>query len=188
MTHSDKETPGYGPGEVRTPPGLGDSGAPEVPIPAFPRSLLHPTITVTYLAGTKCSQGSRDTGRSRAGCPVPAPRRVRQDLEPRPRAGWARACLSDQKAQDSRPPLSHRSRETLVQSALGLGCWTVGRSPSLRSDWACGPHQGGRRGGVSTLGGEASGAQRCSRPLSSASRVSGRPRPSPEFPFRGRQG
>lgn len=42
VTHGDKETPGNGPGEVRTPPRLGDSGAPEVPFPALPRSLSHP--------------------------------------------------------------------------------------------------------------------------------------------------
>lgn len=40
-----------------------------------------PRGTVTYLAGTVCSQGTRDTGRSRTRCPVPARRRALGDRE-----------------------------------------------------------------------------------------------------------
>lgn len=52
--------------------------------------------------------------------------------------GSRQPVKSSQEAQDSHPPLHHRSRETLAQPALGLGRRTVGRerSPGLRSDWA----------------------------------------------------
>lgn len=55
--------------EMRTPPRLGNTGTPESLFPASPKS-PSPISTVTYLAGTKCSQGSRDTRRSGAGRPV----------------------------------------------------------------------------------------------------------------------
>lgn len=58
--------------EIRTPPRLGNTGIPESPFPASPQS-LSPVNTVTYLAGTPCSQGSRDTRRSGAGRPVSGP-------------------------------------------------------------------------------------------------------------------
>lgn len=192
VTHGDKETPGDGPGEVRTPPWLGYTGAPEGPLRALPRSLSRPlpASTVAYLAGTKCSQRSRDTGRSRNECPVPTQQRVLGDREPRPRAGWVKARLSVQGAQEAHPPLSHRCRETPTPPAIGLGRRTPKPepSPALLGEGACGLRRSGRRGGVATWSGEeTSGEPRRSGPLLAASPGSGRPGPSPEFPFRGRQ-
>ncbi|XP_027458888.2 translation initiation factor IF-2-like [Zalophus californianus] len=46
VTHGDKETPGNGLGEVRAPPGLGESGPPEVGFPAL-RGLCPRIGTVT---------------------------------------------------------------------------------------------------------------------------------------------
>lgn len=51
-------------------------GHSPVPAPSPP-----PRGTVTYLAGTVCSQGTRDTGRSGPRCPVPARRRALGDGE-----------------------------------------------------------------------------------------------------------
>lgn len=107
VTHGDKETPGAGPGEVRTPPWLGYSGAPEGPFRAPPRSpsppppLQHSGLFGWY----KVFPEKRDTGRSRNGCPVSTQPCVLGDLEPRPRAGWVRASLSVQEAQEA-PHLS----------------------------------------------------------------------------------
>lgn len=186
VTHGDKETPGDGPGEVRTPPWLGYSGAPEGAFRAPPRSLSPspPASIVAYLAGTKCSQRSRDTGRSRNGCPVPTQQCVLGDWEPRPRAGWVRASLSVQEAQEAHPPLSHRCRGTPSLPAIGSGRRTpmAEPSPALRGEGACGLRRSGRRGGVATWRGEeTSREQRCSAPLSAASPGLGRPGPSP-FP------
>lgn len=51
-------------------------GHSPVPAPSPP-----PRGTVTYLAGTVCSQGTRDTGRSGPRCPVPARWRALGDRE-----------------------------------------------------------------------------------------------------------
>lgn len=180
MTHGDKETPGNGPSEIRTPPGLGDSGDAEVSFPTPPRFV--PSInTVTYLAGTECSQGSPDTGRSRTGCPVPAPRRTLGDPEPRPRAEWARARGSVREAQESSPPPSRRL-EPPAQPALGARRWARGGSRVLRR---CGPRSP-RRGGVASLRGGASGGATLLRASVACIRGPGRPQPSREFPLRGR--
>lgn len=78
VTHGDKKTPGNEPGDIRTPPGLGDCGFRQKSLLPLLHGLCAPTpppsiSTVTYLAGTECSQGNRDTGRSKTGCPVPRP-------------------------------------------------------------------------------------------------------------------
>lgn len=178
-----------GTGRVRSEPRPGWGTVAPQKSPALPFRGLCPTpiSTVTYLAGTKCSQGSRDTGRFRIGRPVPAPRRVLRDLEPRPALGGLRRPATRFRKLRTPSQLSHRRRETPAQPALGGG------AAGLRSGAEpCRARRlGGRLGGVATWRGEApgaSGAQRCSRPVSAASSVWGRPGPSPELPLRGRQG
>lgn len=177
-----------GTGRVRSEPRPGWGTVAPQKSPSLPFRSLCPTpiSTVTYLAGTKCSQGSRDTGRFRIGRPVPAPRRVLRDLEPRPGAGWAApVCHSVQEAQDSLAALPPQPGDPGPARAR-VGLRDCGREPNPAV-----PRLGCRRGGVATWRGEASGAsgaQRCSRPVSTVSSVLGRPGPSPEFPLRGRQG
>lgn len=118
---------------------------------------------MTYLAGTECSQGNRDTGRSKTGCPVPAPRRALWDPEPRPGAGWACASLSVREAPKPDLPLSQRCREN-----PGPACPWVGRTDSGTGAELCSaarwghPAQdgggGGREGKVLCL---RDGASRC---------------------------
>lgn len=140
VTHGDKKTPGDEPGDIRTPPGLGDCGSARGLFPASPRSLSPHAATistVTYLAGTECSQGNRDTGRSKTGCPVPAPRRALWDPEPGA-AGWACASLSVREAPkpdlaslpslpgEPRPSLPLGRPDGLGVGSRGLLCGAVG--------------------------------------------------------------
>lgn len=78
---------GTGRGRSEHRPGCGTVAPQKSPsLPLTPRVSVPLISTVTYLAGTKCSQGSRDTGRSKTGCPVPP--------QPRPCDGQARCSLS----------------------------------------------------------------------------------------------
>lgn len=43
VTHGDKKTPGNGLGEVRTPPGLGDSGSPISSLPCLSAASVSPS-------------------------------------------------------------------------------------------------------------------------------------------------
>lgn len=71
VTHCDKGTLGTGlRSEPRPSRGSGARQKPLFPAPPLSPS-LPPLGTVTYLAGTECSQGTRDPGRSRTRCPVP---------------------------------------------------------------------------------------------------------------------
>lgn len=85
MTHCDKETPGTGlKSELRPIWGASVAGQKSL---SLPRHSLVPALsppprgTVTYLAGTVCSQGTGDTGGFRTRCPVPAPGRAVGDRE-----------------------------------------------------------------------------------------------------------
>lgn len=144
---------------------------------------------MTYLAGTECSQGNRDTGRSKTGCPVPAPRRALWDPEPRPGAGWACASLSVREAPKPDLPLSQRCREN-----PGPACPWVGRTDSGTGAELCSaarwghPAQdgggGGREGKVLCL---RDGASRCVAAQASVTCFQGL-QASPEFPLQGQQG
>lgn len=79
--------------EIRTPPRLGNTGTPESPFPASPQSLSS-VNTVTYLAGTPCSQGSRDTRRSGAERPVSGPRSAARPRGPGVLTGAGRTLAS----------------------------------------------------------------------------------------------
>lgn len=112
MTHCDKETPGTGlRSESRHNWGW-IRGQPRSPFPCPGHSLVPapsppPRGTVTYLAGTVCSQGTRDTGRSGTRCPVPARRRALGDRE----SGRALSTLPAREAQRVPPtaPTTTRS-------------------------------------------------------------------------------
>lgn len=78
-----------------------------VPAPSPP-----PRGTVTYLAGTACSQGTRDTGRSRTRCPVPARRRALGDRE----SGRALSTLPAREAQRV-PPTAPTTTRTSSRGA-----------------------------------------------------------------------
>lgn len=144
-----------GTSRVRSEPRPGWGTVAPQKSPSLPFRGLCPTpiSTVTYLAGTKCSQGSRDTGRFRIGRPVPAPRRVLRDLEPRPGAGWAApACHSVQEAQDSLAALPPPPGDPGPASArVGLRDCGWEPNPAVPSDWVVGG-VGSQLGGVKLRG------------------------------------
>lgn len=141
MTHGDKETPGNRPGEVRTPPGLGDSGAPEVPCPALPRSLSHPHQHSDLFGWYKMfprKPGHREV-QDRASGPRPATRPPGSGAAAG--AGWAApSCHSVREAQDALAALPPPPGDPGPASAGGGGLRDCGRepNPAVRSDWVVG--------------------------------------------------
>ncbi|CAD7677764.1 unnamed protein product [Nyctereutes procyonoides] len=124
VTHGDKETPGNGTGAVRAPPGLGDRGAPEVGFLSAP-GVCPPDQHSDYLAGTKCSPGSRDVtsggpGRGVRPPPRSAPSGARSGGPGPARAGLAPAGQLEK----------NRGRTHLSSSAPRL---RRGRGAALRS-------------------------------------------------------
>ena len=196
VTHGDKKTPGNKSGDIRTPPGLGDCGSARSPFPTSPRSLSPPRRHHQHsdlFGWHRVFPGKPDTGRSKTGCPVPAPRRALWDPKPRPGAGWACASLSVREAPKPDLPLSHRCREN-----PGPACPWVGRTESGTGDELCSAARwghpapdgggGGREGEVLCCEGWGFGVRLCSGPPSPAFGRSRRLQPSPEFPLQGRQG
>lgn len=106
-----------------------DQGQPRSPLSLPGHSLVlnpspPPRGTVTYLAGTVCSQGTRDTGRSRTRCPVPARRRALGDRE----SGRALSTLPAREAQRV-PPTAPTTTKTSGRGARGEPALPSGRYP-----------------------------------------------------------
>lgn len=93
MTHCDKETPGTGlKSELRPIWGASVAGQKSLSLPGHslvPALSPPPRGTVTYLAGTVCSQGTGDTGGFRTRCPVPAVSGPRSGARRRGQGVWA---------------------------------------------------------------------------------------------------
>lgn len=152
VTHGDKKTPGNESGDIRTPPGLGDCGSARSPFPTSPRSLSPRAATistVTYLAGTECSQGNRTPGGPRPGVrslPRGAPSGTRS--RGRGQGGLAPACQLGKPRSRTYLSLTAAGR-TPAQPALGSAGRSRGPEPSsaLRRGGGTQPPTGAVGGG-----------------------------------------